>query len=194
MSLEAHENAYWFGEPRCTPAGLSVTVGSRRRHAVPCRRRFREETIVSIEVVDVTGGEVLAAGPMTIRVIEDGSHTEHRLGIVEVTIPPRVDGPPQHVHRQHDETFFVVSGEPTFTSAGEIVAARPGMLITAPPGTSHTFANPGDVPVVMLCTITPDLYIEYFRELAALPRGALDPRAVAKIMSRYATEVVPPAG
>lgn len=149
---------------------------------------------MSIEVVDVTGGEVLAAGPMRIRLIEDGSHTEHRLGIVEVTIPPRIDGPPQHVHRQHDETFFVVCGEPTFTSGGEITAARPGMLITAPPGTPHTFANPGDVSVVMLCTITPDLYIDYFRELAALPRGALDPRAVAAIMSRYATEVVPPAG
>jgi hypothetical protein len=39
---------------------------------------------VSIEVVDVTGGEVLAAGPMTLRIIEDGSHTEHRLGIVDL--------------------------------------------------------------------------------------------------------------
>ena len=47
---------------------------------------------------------------------------------------------------------------------------------------------------MILCTITPDLYIDYLRELAALPRGALDPTNVAEIMSRYAIEVVPPAG
>jgi hypothetical protein len=46
----------------------------------------------------------------------------------------------------------------------------------------------------MLCTVTPDLYIGYFRELAALPGtagGGFDPVAVGQIMSRYATEAVP---
>jgi hypothetical protein len=46
----------------------------------------------------------------------------------------------------------------------------------------------------MLCTITPDLYIDYFRELDTLSTGTtgLDPRAVAEIMTRYATELVKP--
>jgi hypothetical protein len=46
----------------------------------------------------------------------------------------------------------------------------------------------------MLCTISPDLYIDYFRELDALSPGTagLDPRAVAEVMARYATEVVKP--
>jgi mannose-6-phosphate isomerase-like protein (cupin superfamily) len=145
-----------------------------------------------IAIIDVTDGEALRAGPMAIRVLEDGSNTDHRLGIVEVTIPPKIDGPPQHVHRSHDETFYVVSGTPTFTSGTETVQAKPGMLVTASPGTPHTFANPGTEPVVMLCTVTPDLYIGYFRELAAQPAGSLDPRRVAEIMSRYDTEVIPP--
>jgi hypothetical protein len=46
----------------------------------------------------------------------------------------------------------------------------------------------------MLCTVTPDLYVDYFRDLASLrpvPCG-LDPREVAEVMARYATEVVRP--
>jgi mannose-6-phosphate isomerase-like protein (cupin superfamily) len=147
---------------------------------------------MSVEVVAPSAGETLIVGPMTIRILEDGSQTAHRLGLVEVTISPRVDGPPQHIHRGHDETFFVLSGTPTFTCGSETITAPPGTLVKAPPGTPHTFANPGDQPVVMYCTITPDLYIEYFRELAASPTGSggLDPRHVAEIMARYATEVV----
>ncbi|MDG6917292.1 MAG: hypothetical protein JRM85_06855 [Nitrososphaerota archaeon] len=45
----------------------------------------------------------------------------------------------------------------------------------------------------MLCTVTPDLYIGYFRELAELPPGPSDPKAVGAIMSRYETEVVRPS-
>lgn len=149
---------------------------------------------MSIEIVDRHEGEVIQAGPMTMRILEDGSHTDHRLGLVEVTIPPGIDGPPQHIHRQHDETFFVISGTPTFTCGTATITAQPGMLVTAPPGTPHTFANPSEQPVVMLCTVTPDLYINYFRELASLrsgPRG-LDPDEVAGVMARYATEVVRP--
>lgn len=110
---------------------------------------------MTIQVAGLTSGEALRAGPMTIRVLEDGSHTSHRLGLVEVTIPPHIDGPPQHLHRQHDETFYVLAGTPTFTSGNDVIRAKPGMLVTAPPGTPHTFANPGDENAVMLCTVTP---------------------------------------
>src|SRR5262249_39268627 len=151
----------------------------------------RREHVVPINVVDPDQGEVIAAGPITLRVLEDGSHTDHRLGLVELTLAPHVDGPPQHVHRQHDETFFVISVAPTFTCGAETVTAHPGSLVTAPPGTPHTFANPGDAPVVMLCTVTPDLYVQYFRDLAQLRPGpnGLDPGEVGQLMRHYATEV-----
>jgi hypothetical protein len=65
--------------------------------------------------------------------------------------------------------------------------------VTAPPGTPHSFGNPTDEPAEMLCTITPDLYVDYFRDLARLPSGGrnLNPDAIAEIMAKYATEVVP---
>ena len=46
----------------------------------------------------------------------------------------------------------------------------------------------------MVNTFTPDLYVQYFRDLRELagsgPAGApLAPEAVGRVMSRYATEV-----
>jgi hypothetical protein len=60
---------------------------------------------MTIEVVETTGRQTSSAGPMSIRILEDGSHTDHRLGVVEVGIPPHTIGPPQHIHHKHDETF-----------------------------------------------------------------------------------------
>lgn len=150
---------------------------------------------MSITVIDVAGGEAIDIGPMRLRFLEDGSRTGHRLALAEMTIPPGVVGPPQHVHHDHDETFYVLSGRPSFTSGTETVTAEPGMLVTAPPGTPHTFANPGDEPARVYCTFTPDLYVGYFRELAELPLtadGGLDHRAIGELMARYGTEVVHP--
>jgi mannose-6-phosphate isomerase-like protein (cupin superfamily) len=147
-----------------------------------------------VEVVERGAAEIIAAGPVTIRILEDGTHTDHRLGLVELTIAPGTDGPPQHIHHEHDETFFVISGSPTFVSGDQSITASPGTLVTAMPGTPHTFANPGEQPVVMLCTVTPDRYIGFFRELAALRPGpnGIDSNAVAQVMTRYATEVARP--
>jgi hypothetical protein len=66
--------------------------------------------------------------------------------------------------------------------------------VTAPIGVSHTFENPGDVPAVFVGTLTPDLYVEYFRELRGLAWGPTgpDPVEVGRVMARYSTEVVRP--
>lgn len=47
---------------------------------------------MAIEVVDRAGGEI-SAGPITNRILEDGSHTGHHIGLLEVTMPPRTGGP-----------------------------------------------------------------------------------------------------
>ena len=146
---------------------------------------------MTVTVVTAEQGDSFAIGPLRTRILEDGTGTGHRLGVVEVTIAPGASGPPQHIHRRHDETFFVVSGVVRFTSAAEHLDVNPGGLLTAPIGIPHTFGNPdGDAPAVMVCTVTPDLYINYFRELgaAAATSGPLQPAAILEIMSRYATE------
>jgi oxalate decarboxylase/phosphoglucose isomerase-like protein (cupin superfamily) len=64
-----------------------------------------------------------------------------------------------------------------------------GTLVMVPPGVPHTFANPGDQPVVMINTFSPDLYVQYFRDLRdALADGTTtQAEAAAAVMSRYAT-------
>jgi len=133
--------------------------------------------------------------PLTVRILEDGSHTGHRAGIVEGSLPPGTDGPPQHIHREHDEMFFVVSGTVRFISGTEHLDAPAGELVTAPIGTPHTFANPDPTqPATMLCTITPDWFVNYFRDLGALAAAGEDAasNAVLELLNRYATEPYQP--
>ena len=147
-----------------------------------------------VSVVGPDDGESIRLGPVTMRILEDGGTTGHRLGIGEITVAPHSSGPPQHRHARHDEGFYVVSGTARFTIGGDSHDAPAGTLAMIPPGAPHTFANPGDEPLVMLNTFTPDLYVQYFRdlrELAGSGPGAGGPtaEAVGEIMSRYATEV-----
>lgn len=147
-------------------------------------------TPTQVAVTGPGGGEAMQIGPVLIRVLEDGSTTGHRLGIAEITLPPHTEGPLQHRHAQHDEGFYVVSGTARFTVGDTDHDAPAGTLVMVPPGAPHTFANPGEEPVVMINTFTPDLYVQYFRDLRAMIEagGALTPEAAVEVMGRYHTE------
>jgi pimeloyl-ACP methyl ester carboxylesterase/quercetin dioxygenase-like cupin family protein len=148
------------------------------------------EFTAQVSIVGPEDGEMTLTGPVRMRILEDGTTTGHRLGMGEITIAPHTDGPPQHRHAQHDEGFYVVSGTARFTVGHESHDAGPGTLVMVPPGAPHTFANPGDEPTVLLNTFTPDLYVQYFRDLrdmVAAGRPMTDD-AVIETMGRYATE------
>jgi mannose-6-phosphate isomerase-like protein (cupin superfamily) len=148
---------------------------------------------MSIRVVGPNDGEQSGGGPIKVRIIEDGSHTGHRLGLIEATVPPGRAMPPQHVHRDHDEVFIVTRGKLRFISEGESIDAEAGSCVTVPTGTPHTFSNPFDEPATFINTLTPDLYIEYFRDLGRLPvdeQGLLYPADIGRTMAKYATDVV----
>ena len=138
-------------------------------------------------------GEVVVLGPITTRIVEDGSHTESHMGAVVVTVAPRSPGPPQHVHREHDEGFFITAGVMRFTMGEKTIDARAGTYVAVPRGIPHTFSNPFDETAEMFTIMTPDLYVPYFRDLKELQDGVgLNPPAVLKIMSRYATDPAAP--
>jgi quercetin dioxygenase-like cupin family protein len=142
-----------------------------------------------VSIVGPDEGEVIDLGPARIRLVEDGSTTGHRLGIGEITLAPHSQGPPQHRHAEHDEGFYVVSGAARFTVGTTVHEAPAGTLVMVPPGVPHTFANPGDTPVVMVNTFTPDLYVQYFRDLRdiAVDGRTPTPQDTAEVMSRYST-------
>lgn len=148
----------------------------------------KEPTKVS--VINPQAGDIPLAGPVRVRILEDGSTTAHRLGIAEITIAPHTAGPPQHRHARHDEGFYVVSGTAQFTVGDQTYVGGQGTLVMVPPGAPHTFGNPGDQPVVLLNTFTPDLYVQYFRDLQAMMAAGqpLTPQAMGDVMARYGTE------
>jgi mannose-6-phosphate isomerase-like protein (cupin superfamily) len=145
--------------------------------------------MTQVSVIGAAGGEVIQLGLVQMRVLEDGRTTGHRLGVGEITLPPRTGGPPQHRHAQHDEGFYVVSGTAQFTVGETTYDAPAGTFVMIPPGAPHTFANPGDQAVVLLNTFTPDLYVQYFRDLRDMIAAGreLTPEATIQVMSRYAT-------
>jgi quercetin dioxygenase-like cupin family protein len=137
-------------------------------------------------------GEEFPAGPVRFRILEDGNGVDARFGVVESYLPPGWSGPPQHIHRAHDETFYVVTGTILFTSRTDELLAPTGSLVTVPIGDPHTFSNAdADTPATLLCTVTPERYLSYFRDLRDLPPGPdgmLNPSEVLRVMARYATE------
>ena len=146
--------------------------------------------MADMSIVGPDGGESIQLGPTRMRILEDGSTTNHRLGIGEITLAPHTDGPPQHRHARHDEGFYVVSGLARFTVGTESYDAPAGTLVMLPPGAPHTFANPTDGTTVLLNTFTPDLYVQYFRDLRQMIADGhdLDETVLIDAMRRYATE------
>ena len=145
--------------------------------------------MAGVSVLGPTDSELMQLGPTRMRILEDGRTTDHRLGIGEITLPPHTEGPLQHRHAQHDEGFYVVAGVVRFTVGSTVYDAPAGALVMVPPGVPHTFANPGDQVVVILNTFTPDLYVQYFRDLREIIASGLPltAEASAQVMSRYAT-------
>lgn len=146
--------------------------------------------MANMSIVGPDGGESIQLGPTRMRILEDGSTTNHRLGMGEITLAPHTDGPPQHRHARHDEGFYVVSGLARFTVGTKSYDAPAGTLVMLPPGAPHTFANPTDGTTVLLNTFTPDLYVQYFRDLRQMIADGhdLDETALIDAMRRYATE------
>ncbi|MGA3256848.1 MAG: cupin domain-containing protein [Mycobacterium sp.] len=146
--------------------------------------------MADVSIVGPQGGEAIQLGPTRMRILEDGATTSHRLGIGEITLAPHTEGPPQHRHARHDEGFYVVSGMARFTVGETVYDAPAGTLVMIPPGAPHTFANPTDDTTVVLNTFTPDLYVQYFRDLRDMIASGqvLDADAVIDVMARYATE------
>ncbi|TVY33443.1 hypothetical protein LOCC1_G008445 [Lachnellula occidentalis] len=139
-----------------------------------------------------TSGETLHLGPVTIRIIEDGSHTNNRIGAVMLSIAPHTPGPALHWHRMHDETFLITRGRFVFTTDKTTQTASTHDYIVVPPGALHTFANPFPEPAEFYNSFTPAYYVDYLRLLASetgKAGGELSEERAEEVMAQFATFV-----
>lgn len=65
------------------------------------------------------------------------------LALIEFEIEPGFEGPDQHAHGDHIDSFYVLAGEPEFLMGDEKVRLGPGSFVAAPIGVVHAFGNPG---------------------------------------------------
>ena len=82
---------------------------------------------------------------------------------MEALVPPG-GGPPPHIHRSEDETFYVVEGEMSIRLGESTVTAGPGDFVHVPRGLVHCFRNEGTGVARMILTFTPAGMEEFFEE------------------------------
>src|SRR3954447_23432905 len=106
--------------------------------------------------------------------------------IFESVIAPG-DGPPLHLHRNEEESLYVLDESFRFQLGDDIVAAERGALMFVPRGVAHCFQNMGDAPGTLLITFTPG-GMERFFELTGS-----DPSKFAEAAAQVGMEVVGPS-
>ena len=65
---------------------------------------------------------------------------------MEAIVPPG-GGPPPHIHRNEDETFYVLEGEVELLLGDRLVKGTAGDFVNVPRGTVHRFHNASAAPL-----------------------------------------------
>jgi quercetin dioxygenase-like cupin family protein len=120
----------------------------------------------------------------TIKV--DDEESGDRQCFSEWTVDAGSDGPPPHLHRQHQEAFFVVDGTLTFRVGEETIEARAGSFIFIPPGVVHAFSNRSEAPATCVNAYVPGAFEGFFVEMGeAMAGGRPDPAEVERLSAKY---------
>jgi quercetin dioxygenase-like cupin family protein len=73
-------------------------------------------------------------------------------------------GPSPHIHRNEDETFYVLDGDVEFLLGDRIVTGRPGDFVNVPRGTVHRFHNASSARARLILTFSPAGIEKFFEE------------------------------
>jgi len=75
-----------------------------------------------------------------------------RFNLALITIESGRPGPPPHVHRDEEDSFYILEGELTFLlgDSEEEVAAPAGTFVLVPSGLRHSFVNRSASPTRIL--------------------------------------------
>lgn len=101
-------------------------------------------------------------------------------------VVPKGGGPPAHVHRKEDESFYVVSGRLEILLGTSIHDAKAGDFVFIPRGTVHRFKNVGSETAVQLVTFVPAGMDQFFQEVfpAVKDRNAAPPPVTDELIQK----------
>ena len=88
--------------------------------------------------------------------------TDESFGLIEVTSPPKMPGPPPHFHKSEREFFLIVKGTLDVMTDGTWKAMPAGSFVELPPNTVHTFINNSAEDVVWITGWRPKGFQKFF--------------------------------
>jgi len=103
-------------------------------------------------------------------------NTGGALAVVD-TVVPAGNGPPEHMHDDADESFYVLEGQFDVHADGKSFTIRPGDYAFVPRGTKHIWKNSGTETARMIRIYTPGGHEQFFFEISRpAKRGEPAPR------------------
>lgn len=116
--------------------------------------------------------------------------------LFENTMPAGSPGPLPHIHRRHDEAFYVLEGALTVRVGARTISAPAGSFVLVPRGVVHQPANPNPQAARFLLIFSPGGMGQFFADAAAgrvpMQTPASDPdgrAALADFSARYDFEL-----
>jgi quercetin dioxygenase-like cupin family protein len=76
--------------------------------------------------------------------------------LTEAVLPPGRGAPP-HMHGEHEEAFYVLEGQMSFSVEGDVIEASAGDFVLVPRGLRHAFDIEGSKPARYLCIFSPPI-------------------------------------
>ena len=110
------------------------------------------------------------------------AETNGVFSVIEMTTEPG-QGVATHVHDYEDELVYLLQGEIEVTLGDQTMKAVPGVMALLPRGIPHGFKNIGNTPSIVIDTILPGNFDNYFAELAALYKSGEPTQAQVDALS-----------
>ncbi len=139
-------------------------------------------------------GESLGAIGLGIMLRLTGDDTKGAYSLFEYIVPPKLGGPPTHIHAHQDELFTCTSGRVVVELDGVERTMTPGSSMLLPRGVPHMFYNPFEEETRIIAAVSPPGLEKYYQELSELPPGPRDMNMIAEIMKRHGLRLAPRPG
>lgn len=148
----------------------------------------------------VTGEESRVGQPLnifgdTVVIKVSGQDTGGKYSVMTGETPP-LGGPPLHVHRDVNETFYVLEGKFMFELDGVQHIAEAETTVQIPPGVKHLYQNVGDSVGRTLLIVEPAGLDDFFGELAEVLKQPGEPpmEVIAVLHDKFGMDLYgPPA-
>lgn len=132
-------------------------------------------------------------GRMVIKASDQATGGSYALH--ENILPAESSGPRPHIHRYHEESFYVLEGELTMRVGARTITAPVGSFVIVPRGVVHQPSNLGAQPTRVLLIFSPAGMDGFFAEAAerriplqAIPNAPVAQALPADFVQKYGFE------